>query len=306
MASISPNSESLEVLGEGIYLREPQEFSEPSSNINAPSLVILCTWVGGATLRRINKYVFQYQQIYPGATLIVLTSNVVSVAFLPLSLVRSRLKPACEAIHRILTKADDGNAKPSILLHMFSHGGGGTGCQLAVAMKESEDKGAAFFASLRGVILDCAPGDDSLDKSYGAASVSVPDNVAAQFLSKALLYPAMSVVNGLQNAGVLRSIRDMRAQLNDPNTFGSSPRRLYIYTKDDPMVGWRDVQTHLEEARALGYQVEQVLFEHGAHCGLIMEDPARYWGAVQRFWDGEVIADLALSNPEHSSVRSRL
>lgn len=304
MASDKPNLESFKALSEEIYLYEPQEKVD-TADASAPSLVILCTWVGGATPRRINKYISQYQQLYPGASVLVLTANVLNVAFRPLSMVRSRLKTACEAIRRILTRTGDANAKPGTLLHMFSHGGGGTGSQLALAMKETDEHVAPFFTNLR-VIFDCCPGDDSLDKFYGAARVSVPNNLAAQLLGKALLYPALSVINGLQNAGVLRSIRDMRALLNHPDTFGSSTRRLYIYTKDDPMIGWTDVQTHLQEARSLGYPAEQVLFEHGAHCGLIMENPGRYWEAVRRFWNGEDIADLAASDPEQLILRSRL
>ena len=72
------------------------------------------------------------------------------------------------------------------------------------------------------------------------------------------------------------------------------------------MIGWTDVQTHLQEARSLGYSAGQVLFEHGAHCGLIMENPGRYWEAVRRFWNGEDIADLAASDPEQLILRSRL
>jgi hypothetical protein len=304
MASDEPKLKYPIALSGEISLYEPQDTAD-AADASAPSLIILCTWVGGATPRRINKYTSQYRQLYPGASILILTTNVQNVAFRPLSMVRSGLKPACESIRRILTRASDTNDRPGTLLHMFSHGGGGTGSQLALAMKASDDQGALFFANLR-IILDCCPGDDSLNKSYGAAQVSVPNNLAAQLLGKALLYPAMSVINGLQNAGVLRSIRDLRALLNDPNTFGPSARRLYIYTKDDPVIGWTDVQTHLQEARSLGYHAEQVLFEHGAHCGLIMENPGRYWGAVRKFWNGENIADLTASDPEQVRLCSRL
>ena len=309
MASANLNPNSFEALGGEISLYEPKGKSSPPADASAPALVILCTWVGGATPRRINKYVSQYKLLYPATSVLVLTSNVVNVAFRPLSMIRSRLKTACEAARRILTIAGNGNAQPGTLLHMFSHGGAVTGCQFALAMKETDDQGAPFFASLKGIILDCCPGDNSLGKSYAAARVAVPDNPTAQLLGRALLYPAMSVVVGLQQAGVLRSVRALRALLNDPNTFGSSPGRLYVYTKEDPVVGWTDVQEHLEEARSLGYRVEQALFEHGAHCGLIMENPVQYWGAVQTFWGGEKVSDHQIPGPSQVSqisVRSRL
>ena len=246
----------------------------------------------------------QYQSLYPGASILLLKCSVLNVAFRPLDQVRSRLEPACTAIRRILKEADN-NTNAGTLLHMFSHGGSLIGCQLALAMKESDDQGSPFFTSLQSLILDCAPGDNSLDKSYAAARVAVPSNPVAQLLGKALLYPAMSLVVGLQNAGLLRSVQELRDLLSDPNTFGPSPARLYLYTKDDPVIGWADVHDHVEEARILGHRVDQVIFEHGTHCGLIMQNPVQYWNAIQGFWRGEDIADLAVSGPKQC-VRSRL
>jgi hypothetical protein len=306
MASNRPDFEPLEALGENNYLYEPQDKTTQSLDApTAPSLVILCTWAGGATPRRVKKYISQYQHIYPTSSILILTTNVANVAFWPVSVICSRLKPACQAIQRILAEASNCNANPGTLLHMFSHGGGGSGSQLALAMKESDDKGASFFAGLR-VILDCCPGDHSFEKSYGAAQLSVPENRPAQLLGKTLLYPAMSVVNGLQNAGILRSVRDLRAALNDPDTLGLSTRRLYMYTKEDPMIGWVEVQAHLEEARSLGYQADSVVFDHGTHCGLIMEDPERYWSAVQRFWSGQDPVDVGVSSSKQLGLPSRL
>jgi hypothetical protein len=63
---------------------------------------------------------------------------------------------------------------------------------------------------------------------------------------------------------------------------------------------------HIEQARDRGYHTDQVLFEHGTHCGLIMEDSKRYWSAVQQFWNGDDVADPGVSNPDQINVRSRL
>lgn len=165
--------------------------------------------------------------------------------------------------------------------------------QLALALKENEDQGVSFFSNLRGLILDCCPGDDTFHRAYSAARMSVPETTIAQLLDKALLYPTVTVVNRLQHAGLLRSVRDLRALLNDPGIFGSRPRRLYIYSKEDVMVGWQDVQIHVEDARSRGYDADQVVFERGPHCGLIIEDPDRYWTAVQKFWNHEDLPELA-------------
>jgi hypothetical protein len=304
MASSNSNFEPLQLVSDKIYLYEPDESVAGQVTVDgaSPSIIILCTWNGGATPRRINKYITQYRQIYSGASILVITTTIHDTAFWPLRLIRARLQPTCQVIQRILAKSTN----PGTLLHYFSNGGVSMGAQLALAMQEGADQGALFLSSLRGVIFDCCPGDDSFEKTYGAVKLSMGEDILSQLFTKTMLYPSVAVVNLLQNSGVLRSMRDLRELLNDPSTFGRRTRRLYLYTKEDTMVGWTDVQTHIDQARDRGYHADQVLFEHGPHCGLIMEDSTRYWLAVQRFWDGYDVADPGVSDPEQINIRSRL
>lgn len=74
-----------------------------------------------------------------------------------------------------------------------------------------------------------------------------------------------------------------------------------MYTKEDVMVDWKAVQSHAEDARSRGYRVDEVPFERGGHCGLIMEDGDRYWITIQRAWKGEEVTASGSSN-----FRSRL
>jgi hypothetical protein len=303
MASSNSNFESLKLVSKYIYLYEPHESVAGQTTLDgaSPSMIILCIWMG-ATPRQINKYITQYRQMYPGASILVITTTIPNMTFWPLRMVRARLQPACQVIQRILAKSTN----PGTLLHFFSHGGSSTGAQLALAMQEGADKGALFVSSIRGVIFDCCPGDDSFEKTYRAAKLSMGEDIISQLYTKTMLYPSVAVMIKLQNLGVLRSVRDLRGLLNEPSTFGIQTRRLYIYTKADTIVRWTDVQTHIEQARDRGYHADQVLFEHGTHCGLVMEDSKRYWSAAQQFWNGDDVADPGVSNPDQINVRSRL
>ncbi|KAJ5091304.1 hypothetical protein NUU61_006174 [Penicillium alfredii] len=302
MASDQTLFEPLHPVGDQIYLYEPQDTEDaPLGTTQAPALVILCTWLGGATPRRINKYVSQYRQIYPGSSLLLITTNFPDLSIRPFGMLRARLKPACQAITRILARPSNGTLRRT-LLHMFSHGGCNVGLQMAEAMKEEADHGVAYFSSLQGIIFDCCPGDDTLQRAYGAALLSMPQTTMGQLLGK-MLYPTLVVVTRLQHAGILYGVRDLRAQLNE-STFGAHPRRLYIYSKEDVTVSWEDVKAHLEDARSRGYLADQVVFEHGSHCGLIMEDGSRYWTAVQKFWNGEDINDLVANSVPGASYNS--
>ncbi|KAJ5450416.1 uncharacterized protein N7458_006865 [Penicillium daleae] len=298
--------ECFDAVGETIHLYEPPVETFPDTA--SPSLVILCTWVGGATPRRINKYLAQYQEIFPTSSLLLITTGVSDTAFRPLKWIRANLKPARDAIRRIVGRENvENTAKPNsrprgILLHLFSHGGGNIASQLALSMKAGPDRGAIFFSNLRTIILDCCPGDDTFARMYAATRVSVPQTPVAQFLGNTVMYPALAVVNGFQHAGLARAVKDLRDVLNEPSTFGSMPRRLFIHSKEDIVIGWEDVQLHLEDAQNRGYSVGQVLFERGPHCGLVMEDPNRYWEAVKKFWAGEDVWDV---NPDPSRATTK-
>ncbi|KAJ5948104.1 hypothetical protein N7466_001119 [Penicillium verhagenii] len=299
--------EPLQSIGDHIYLYEFQGNNVPDSS--SPSLVILCTWVGGATPRRINKYLSQYREIYPYTSILLITTSFPTILLQPFSWTRASLKPARLAIRRIAQKIGAEprhlNGQHGILLHLFSHGGGNIAVQLALSLKEEKDQGSPFFSNLNSIILDCCPGDDGLGRAYAAARTSVPDTSVARLLGNTLLYPTVAVINGLQHVRLMRSIQDLRHLLNDPTTFGPTPKRLYIYSTKDAMVKWEDVESHIQDARAQGYLVGQVRFDNSSHCGLIMEDPDRYWTAIQKFWRGEDVSHLS-STGNDKDLRSRL
>jgi len=139
---------------------------------------------------------------------------------------------------------------------------------------------------LRLVVFDCCPGDATFEKAYNAALLSLPLRFPIRTLGAPLVYGAVAMVHGLQSAGLMRSVSELRRELNDPTAFGTQARRLYLYSKGDVMVAAEDVLTHAQEARErLGCAVEIVGFEQAAHCALIREDAKRYWDAIKKGWD---------------------
>ncbi|KAK1140772.1 DNA repair protein rhp57 [Aspergillus melleus] len=256
--------EPLRPLANNVFLHEPRLAEEDRRPRDDPPLIILCTWVGGASPRHINKYVASYMGLYPGSCLLLITTHFLDISVRSFSAVRERLKPARNVIRRILggddgvSDGDSANAesRQKALLHVFSHGGCNTAVQLALSMSDDHDKetknSGLRHLPLRAVIFDSCPGDDSFLRMYNAAAVSFPQTFPLEFFESALLYPSMAAVFALQRAGLMNSVRRLRQELNDRAVFGSA-RRLYLYSKVDDMVPWDAVQRHVEEARRLGY-----------------------------------------------------
>ncbi|KAL4782307.1 hypothetical protein BJX76DRAFT_332901 [Aspergillus varians] len=276
MAQIIENMQSI---GTDIYFHSPPT---PSA------LIILCTWLGGASPRRIAKYTAGYAHHFPNAAILLITTTLPDITIRSFNAARTRLAPAREVIMRFLSDSD--SAPNPILLHIFSHGGSNTAAQLVQSIKsDGPARHKLFVSALNLVIFDCCPGDSSFRRNYNAATVSLPSSTKqpiAHFFGKSVLYPAIGAISALQSAGFFRTVEDLRAELHDPGLFGASARRFYLYSREDEMVRWEDVEKHMDEGRGEGYVVDGVRFETGPHCALLMVDEGVYWGSIQRAWEG--------------------
>lgn len=277
--------EPLQKIGQDVYLYEVPAYNSNGSNSD-PSLIILCTWLGGASPRRINKYVAQYRALFPESSILLITTTLPDITIRSFSVLRARLKPAREAICRIVSqKAEDTTGpKNDALLHVFSHGGCNTAIQLALSMKENSGPNALHRLPLRGVIFDCCPGETDFRRSYNAAVLSLPQGGRlVQLVGRAVLYTTVGTITSIQNMGLMSSVNDLRHQLNDEAVLGRQVRRPYMCSKADTTVDWRDVLSHMETAREQGYQTNGVMFENSPHCALMLEDENKYWTSIKHF-----------------------
>jgi hypothetical protein len=218
----------------------------------------------------------------------------IDITIRSISAIRSRLKPAREIIRRILGLHAGGAEKTSkgVLLHIFSHGGSNIALQLILSMQNPKHPSGIHRLPLQGIIFDSCPGDTTFRRNYHASVHSLPHAPPfIQLLSKALLYPAIGVVTGLQTIGVMSYIGEMQKQFNNSLVISARVPRLYLFSKADVTIHWEEVQAHLDDAKIRGYNVSRVIFHKSPHCALIVEDEKRYWGAIQRFWEQIVEAN---------------
>ncbi|KAL5002571.1 hypothetical protein BDV10DRAFT_104284 [Aspergillus recurvatus] len=285
----------LKPAGENIWLYEPTTTANYTVPDRNPALVVLCTWLGGATPRRVHKYVSRHHQLFPGSAILLITTGMIDITVRSFNAIRSRLKPAREAIRRILAPHAGDAAKTSngVLLHIFSHGGSNIALQLILSMQDPKHPSGIHRLPLQGIIFDSCPGDTTFKRNYQASVYSLPPApLPIQLLSKALLFPAIGAITGLQILGITSSISKMQKQLNDSSVISARVPRLYLFSKADETIHWEEVQAHLDEARVQGYNVLSVVFYESPHCALIVEDEKRYWGAIHRFWE-----QIAKANP---------
>ncbi|EHK20140.1 uncharacterized protein TRIVIDRAFT_48266 [Trichoderma virens Gv29-8] len=278
--------EPLQPIGENLYLYESSDLT--SDKGKGPSLIVLFTWLGGATATRIQKYLLSYRTIWPAATILLVTTRVFEFAAAPSSAIRARLKPARDAIRRHVSSRVKG--RPSILFHVFSNGGLHTAIHLTLSLRDTKEKAEPLDLRLYldGIIIDCCPGQTDYMRTYNGAIVSLPSTLFGQLLGKPLLFLAVTLSTSLTHAGLVAGVKDYRRQLNDANVFGSLARRLYLYAKEDVVVGYKDVELHIKEAKEKGYEVENVCFLNSRHCSLPRGNEEKYWEIIKNFWEGSL------------------
>ncbi|KAL4809391.1 hypothetical protein BDV18DRAFT_131975 [Aspergillus unguis] len=326
----------LQPAGEGIWLYEPPSTSttstaSPASPNEHPKLIVLCTWLGGATPRRIAKYVGYHRQLFPRSAILLIMTGMLDITVRSFSVIRKRLRPARETIRQILSQNADahahanadaeedsaanvtgnGKGRGGVLLHIFSHGGTNIAIQLILSMqdhdRDSKHTNRIPKLPLLGIVFDSCPGDTSFMRNYRASVYSLPPAfLPIRILEEALLFPAIGVITALQKLGITGSISAMQKQLNDSIVVSARVPRLYLFSKADETIAWEEVQAHFEDARERGYVVERVVFEKSPHCALIVEDEKRYWGAVRRFWEATVQANVEVVKRQSICIQSKL
>ncbi|KAL8393982.1 hypothetical protein RB595_003667 [Gaeumannomyces hyphopodioides] len=303
-APTSPTSRPL-ALADNILFYRPASAANSTSKVNltsgsddAPALVVLCTWLGGATDRRIARYVAGYQQLWPRVAVLVVRTVFADLSIRPFAALRARLGPARDAISRVLSAAA-GSGK-GLLLHAFSNGGAIMAVQLARFLGQPP---SILDRHLRLFVLDCCPGDGSFHQTYHAALQSLPPRMPLRAVGMAAVFGIVAVATGLQAAGVVGFVQQVRRDVNDASVVPAGADRLYLFSRADRFIGAADVLEHAREAArglAGSAEVGGVVFEKAEHCALPREDANRYWNAIRNAWGGR-ISPMSLASPERAS-----
>ncbi|KZF25114.1 hypothetical protein L228DRAFT_62276 [Xylona heveae TC161] len=155
-----------------------------------------------------------------------------------------------------------------LVMHAFSNAGGHAAVQLAEAFSKQQ----GYALPMTALILDSCPGHASAFLSANALISALPKkknkkkiDVVVKILGTLLIYVIVGVVAALDALQVSENvISKTRRVLNAPESgfvVGCNPNpkylnpvpvpvsRVYLYSKADTMVPWRDVLMHAEEAR---------------------------------------------------------
>lgn len=264
------------------------------------------------------KYTTKYQALFPGTPILLVRSFVYH--FTP-GRHRARdfaldIAPAVSIIQSLTSSGSNGDdhdevdkakvnepTTPRILIHVFSNGGSTMLRHLYTLCNNNNNSnipggggGSTAVLPPRVTIFDSAPGRFQYSRSIYAFSLGVPFSKTPLFkflLIKLAIHLLCASYWVFQVVLRRRGYLDQTFALhNDPEVKrgGIEVRRTYIYSREDRMVDFHDVEEHAAEARRKGVVAGEVRverFEGTAHVAHVRGDEDRYWKVVKESWEGK-------------------
>lgn len=281
--------------------------SEPE-NAAEGQLVILATWLGGKA-KHIAKYVNLYKRLAPNARILLIKGPVDGYLW-PYRIQRRYIRPAIAPIAEVLKASKyndrDGHdtaqteARPHILLHIFSNGGANNVLQLLQVWKLE----MGIPLPLSGLIIDSALAAGGYKQNYRAFQQSIPNHPILKLLSPipsigGLLLLEASIALGryprpetamrecvldetlLQVRGMDCRVEQNRNAITSPS---KAKRICYFASKADQNTPFQDIISHAEEAKRRGWDVDLRLWNDTQHCNHLGKHEKEYTQAVSDMW----------------------
>lgn len=272
-------------LSDQIFVREPAEDNKASRDPSHPDVVLIYGW-GDGLPRHVAKFAAGFETLYPCTKQILILSPIKKALFTDLT-ERSRLM--LPVITELFPEGPNGpNVPKKILTHSMSNTG-------AVNYAATLNKYKMLYNAPMPhqlMAMDSTPGSTNLDfanvvrwsraMALGPAKIFpwpfvVTQTIAAVFLLMYSLFEGL--VAGRESAGAWS-----RKAANNPEYESHDARKLYMYSKEDDLIGWEDIVAHAAETRTLGWKADVEEFKGSGHVGHMRMHSDQYWNAIAESW----------------------
>lgn len=241
----------------------------------------------GAQPAHIAKYVRPYKDQYPASSIVLVRSEMrhfvrpstLSEVQLGVDTLLSEFPELVQAS----TAPDTSSASettPPLLIHVWSNGGSTILYNLTKRLPS---------LPRNTIIFDSCPGQFRYSSTYTAMMATLPP------MLRVILSPAVHLLCGwwwlrhklgTMLGGPRRDpLAITAASHNTPERLAQEVRRSYIYSKEDALIPYKDVEAHAADAEKKGADVRLELFK-GVHVGHLRADPERYWRVVKETYAG--------------------
>ncbi|KAI1643030.1 DUF829-domain-containing protein [Daldinia loculata] len=260
-----------------------------------PTTIIIYGW-GDGHPKNVAKYVDGYNKLFPGARILMVISSTFAATYQSLD---QRTKDMMPVVDTVFPTPDDDSAR--IILHIMSNTGGIYAAATLNAYQERHGKDKALPHHL--CINDSTPGSLDFAKEVGRWSKAMAVGTAKWFpwpftvtqrIWWAFLYTMYLVekVIGREPSGIY----SCRVFLDHSIATPKAPR-AYLYSKNDDIIWWEDVEAQAEVAKNRGYKTTLEMFDDSPHVGHMRVHPSRYWSTIENHWKSTIALEATLIIP---------
>ncbi|KAK4183775.1 hypothetical protein QBC35DRAFT_507305 [Podospora australis] len=293
----TPLLETFTRLSPQVFVQESP--SPPPANSTDPTTIIIYGW-GDALPKHLTKYVAGYRTLFPSARIILIFSPILKALYQTLDARAATMVPVIEAIYgcpitspNFASRVDEISKKEKILLQVMSNTGG-MNCAATFYAFSRATSGKIFPHTL--MICDSTPGSTaflpniapwSRAMALGAVSPkSLPAKIPGLFTTvQCLAALFLGSLHGLGwILGATSAAEYSTAVVNDPTLSDANAKKLYLYSKEDDIIYYQDIERHAADARTKGWDVTLEKFEGTPHVGHMKAHPQQYWDAISKAW----------------------
>ncbi|KAF4124784.1 Eukaryotic protein of unknown function (DUF829) [Geosmithia morbida] len=281
----APVTDQIFVRGAGPATESPDgEGAEDSQ----PDVLVLYGW-GDGIPKHVAKYADGYAALFPRARQILVLSPISKAMFSEHDARALTMIPVVRALFPDGPRAE--SAPRSVAVHIMSNTGA---INYASTLRAYTDMyGQPMPHDL--LVLDSTPGSPRMTwfnllrwsraMALGLSAVVPLPFVVIQSISGVFLFVSGTVANirGTQSSGSWAS-----EATRDPELVTPSTRKLYLYSKEDDLISWTDIEENIAENKAAGWQTDACVFEGTGHVGHMRKHTRQYWHAIRQSWERKV------------------
>lgn len=289
LASLKPHPafSDYTAINKQIYVR-PSDTPRDSIPASSPTIIILYSW-GDSNPKHVIKYADGYRNLYPHARLVVVFAPILKAITQTLETRSKTMAPVIDAAFGEDSHDPEEHKKERILVTAMSNTGG---INIASTM-HAYYRRFGVPMPYRLLICDSTPGSTEFFPNIGRWSHAMALG-AAKFMpwpfviTQGIAAFFLGLLHGLCWVFSIQSAAEFSVNaVNDVGENGLSTlntAKLYLYSKEDEIILWNDIEAHAAEAREKGFDVQLEMFEGTPHVGHMKMHTEQYWGAIEKRW----------------------
>lgn len=246
--------------------------------------------------KHVSKYADGFHALYPSTRIIVAISKTLQASNQPLNERVSAMMPIIDTVFP--TPTGDGGTSPKerVLMHAMSNTGGIFIAAAMVAYQQRHGNDTTLPHEL--LVCDSTPGGLIFSSQVGRWSRAMAVGTAKMFpwpfiVTQALWWVflwgnyLLEKVRGSEPSGVWAN-----RIMNEEAVTSRDSCRLYLYSKEDEIIWFEDLEENVAGVKRLGYRsVETEVFEGSPHVGHMRLHPEQYWSRIKECWEAAIAAE---------------